>query len=66
MVWIRSYIIMKTYGDIGKIRLLHIKVIVNDNEVIYEGMAESAPEEIKQMEYSKIELGATTTLFVYN
>jgi len=57
---------MKTYGNIEKMRLLRIKVILNDNETIYEGMVEDAPKEIKQLEYSKIELGSTTTLFVYN
>jgi len=57
---------MKTYGNIGKMRLLRIKVILNDDETVYEGMVEDASEEIKQLEYSKIELGSTTTLFIYN
>ena len=46
--------------------LLRIKVILNDDETVYEGMVEDTLEEIKQLEYSKIELGSTTTLFIYN
>ncbi len=43
----------KTYSSIGSTRLLDIKVIRND-EVLYEGMVEDAPEEIKKMKYTEI------------
>ncbi len=58
---------MKVYDNIGSLRLLSIKVILNDNNIIYEGMVEDAPEEIKKMKYSKIEIDSGTTfLYVYN
>ena len=43
----------KTYGIIGDVRILDIKVI-KDKELIYEGMVEDAPEEIKKMKYTEI------------
>ena len=58
---------MKVYDNIGSLRLLSIKVILNDNNIIYQGMVEDAPEEIKKMKYSKIEIDSGTTfLYVYN
>ena len=58
---------MNVYDNIGSLRLLSIKVILNDNNIIYEGMVEDAPEEIKKMKYSKIEIDSGTTfLYVYN
>ena len=42
------------YLNIGGLRLLDIKV-VKDNEVLYEGMVENAPDEIKAMKYKAIE-----------
>ena len=50
------------YLNIGGLRLLDIKV-VKDNEVLYEGMVEDAPEEIKNMSYKTIN-GGTTVLKV--
>lgn len=59
---------MKIYDNIGSIRLLNIKVIRNDDKIIYEGMVEDAPEEIKKMCYSKILIDdeGFTNLYVYD
>lgn len=38
------------YIKIGDLKLLKIKVMQNDN-VIYDGMVEDAPEEIKEINY---------------
>ena len=57
---------MKVYDNIGTIRLLNIKVIIDDKETIYEGMVEDAPEDVKKLKYSKIEIDSgTTILYVY-
>lgn len=57
---------MKVYDNIGSLRLLNIKVIMNDNQNIYEGMVEDAPEDIRNLKYSKIEIdNGTTILYVY-
>ena len=56
---------MRKYGKIGGFRLLNIEVYFNDN-LEYTGAVEEAPEEIKQMEYSKVQLGNPTKLFVYS
>jgi hypothetical protein len=45
----------KTYMQIGLGRLLDIRVLL-DNEIIYEGMVEDAPQEIKDLKYSEIEI----------
>ena len=42
------------YLNIGGLRLLDIKV-VKDNEVLYEGMVENAPDDIKAMKYKSID-----------
>ena len=58
---------MKVYDNIGSLRLLNIKVIMNDKDTIYEGMVEDAPEDIKKLKYSKIDIDSGTTfLYVYN
>ncbi len=57
---------MRTYGKIGSLRLLDIKVILNDNEIIYEGMVDDAPEEIKEMSYNEIRMESKITLCVNN
>lgn len=57
---------MKVYDNIGSLRLLNIKVIMNDKDTIYEGMVEDAPEDVKKLKYSKIEIDSGTTfLYVY-
>lgn len=45
-------------------RLLNIKVINENNEEIYTGMIEDAPEEIKNMEYKTIEGGNPMIFYV--
>jgi len=42
----------KVYLQIGSIRLLDIRVFLDDIE-IYSGMAENAPEKVKNLYYSK-------------
>ncbi len=58
---------MKYYDNIGSLRLLNVRVYLNDNEVIYEGMIEDAPDEIKKYVYSKIMIDdeGITNLYVY-
>jgi len=45
--------------------LLDIRVIWEDTEVLYEGMVENAPEEIKNLRYSKIENADKMIFYVY-
>ena len=57
---------MKTYGSISSMRLLDIRVIINDTETIYDGMTEDLPSHIKEMKYSKIEMTDKMELYVYD
>jgi len=57
---------MKTFISIGEIRKLNIKVIFDDDEIIFEGKSEDAPAEIKNLKYSKIEQKDVLTLYVYS
>ena len=43
--------IMKLYDNIGSLRLMNIKVIKDNKDVIYEGMIEDAPDDIKKLRY---------------
>ncbi len=52
--------------DIGSLRLLDIKVILDDKETIFEGSAESAPEEIRKLQYSKVKMAGKVELYVYS
>lgn len=64
------------YLQIGSVRLLDIKVVREDKSalikengeknyiILYDGMVEGAPEEIKQMSYIKILVGTKTTFEV--
>ena len=45
----------RVYGQIGLGRLLDISVYL-DNELVYNGMSEDAPEDIKKLKYSEIEV----------
>ena len=45
---------LRNYGTIGLARLLNIRVVLDDTQIIYEGMVDDAPSEIKQLNYSKI------------
>ena len=55
----------KVYQSIGLGRLLDIRVIL-DNELIYEGKVEDAPDNIKSLRYSKVEMGKPLTYYVYS
>jgi len=57
---------VKTYGSISSMRLLDIRVILNDTETIYNGMTEDLPSHIKEMKYSKIEMTDKMELYVYD
>ena len=57
---------LRNYGKIGMGRLLDIKVIVEDETVVYEGMIEHAPQSVKDLNYSKIEGNNPMVYYVYN
>ena len=57
---------LRNYGKIGMGRLLDIKVIVEDETVVYEGMIEDAPQSVKDLNYSKIEGNNPMVYYVYN
>lgn len=50
---------------IGDGRCFEIKVILDD-EMVYEGSIENAPEEIKKLKYSKVNAGNVNTYWVYS
>ena len=56
---------MKVYGKIDEFKKMDIKVILNDNEVLYEGKIEDAPDNIKELHYNKALLGKVTEIYVY-
>lgn len=53
----------KVYNEIGLSRLLDIRVIKDDSEILYEGMVENATDEIK---YSKIRNTDKVNFYVYS
>ncbi len=55
----------RVYLQIGAGRLLDIKVILDGQEV-YNGMVDDAPNEIKQLKYSKVNIGSKITYYVYS
>lgn len=55
----------KAYLTIWCGRLLDIKVIWEDTDVLYEGMVEDAPLEIKRLRYSKMENRDKLIFYVY-
>lgn len=57
---------MKTYGTVDSFRLLNIQVILDDNQVLYEGMVENVPSEVGQLKYSKVEMSSPIKLYVYS
>lgn len=57
---------MRTYLKIGSARLLNIKVILDDTNLIYSGMVEDAPEQIKELKYSKVDVGTNMVYYVYS
>jgi len=54
----------RTYLAIGDGRLLNIRVIL-DEKCVYEGMVEDAPETIKRLKYSEIQMGNPVTYIAY-
>ena len=55
----------RIYSKIGDSRLLDIRVLF-DNELIYEGMVEDAPPEIKSLRYSQIDIKDKITFHTYS
>ena len=56
----------KAYLTIGSVRVLDIRVIFENTEILYEGAVEEAPEEIKKLRYSKVENSDKMNFYVYN
>lgn len=57
---------LKNYGAIGSARLLDVQVIYDDNEEIYRGMIDNAPDYIKQLNYSKVDVGTPMVYYAYS
>lgn len=55
----------RVYMQIGSARLLDIIVYLDGNK-IYEGMIEEAPDEIKQLKYSEVEINNKFIYKVYS
>lgn len=53
----------RLYFPIESLRLLDIKVIL-DGEEVYSGMVENAPDEIKKLKYSNVEMGNKIIYYV--
>ena len=49
---------------INACRTLNIKVVNENGEELYSGMVEDAPEEIKNMEYTKVDAGNQVVFYV--
>ncbi len=45
----------RTYVEIGSGRLLDITVYL-DNNLVYDGMVEDAPDNVKKLRYSEVEV----------
>ena len=56
----------KSIFEIGSVRALDIRVIFEDTEILYEGVVEDAPEEIKRLRYSKVKNSDKMNFYVYN
>jgi len=57
---------MKAFAKIQELKNLDIKVIFDDNEIVYKGKSDEAPAEIKELKYSKIEQKDVLILYVYS
>ncbi|MBR0490751.1 MAG: hypothetical protein IJJ82_01735 [Clostridia bacterium] len=55
----------KAYLQVGSIRLYNIVVNYDGNE-IYRGKVEDAPEEIRQLKYSKVNISNEIVCEVYS
>jgi hypothetical protein len=56
---------MRTYGKIENFRLLDVKVFVDD-VLKYEGRVEDAPDDIKELYYSKVITSHPIQIYVYS
>ena len=56
----------KAYLTIGCGRLMDIRVIQDDTEMLYEGKVEDAPQEIKNLRYTKMENKDKMIFYVYS
>ena len=56
----------RAYLTIGSGRLIDIRVILDDNEILYEGIVENAPIEIRNLKYSKVENADKMVFYVYS
>ena len=56
----------KVYNQIGLGRRFNIRVIKDDTETLYEGMVEEAPDDIKQLKYSRIQTTDRVNFYVYS
>lgn len=56
---------MRVYGKIENFRLLNVKVFVDD-VLKYEGRVDDAPNEIKQLYYSKVVTAHPIQIYVYS
>lgn len=56
----------RAYLNIGSGRLIDIRVILDDNEILYEGMVENAPTEIRNLKYYKVENADKMVFYVYS
>lgn len=55
----------RTYVEIGSGRLLDITVYL-DNNLVYDGMVENAPDNIKKLKYSEVEIQDKITYRAYS
>lgn len=58
--------IRKVFLPIGTGRFSNPIQVFLDNEKVYEGKLDTAPEEIKKLKYSKIILGNTITYYTFS
>ena len=56
----------KIYGPIALARHLDIIVILDENKTIYEGNVDEAPEEVRKLKYSKVEMEKPIKYYVYS
>ena len=54
----------KVYQKIGSTKLLDIRVIL-DGETVYEGQVDNAPQEIRELKYSEVEMGTPLIYIAY-
>ena len=57
---------LRNYGRIDGFRLLNMEVILDETQLIYQGTTENAPENIKMLNYSKVDMGNPMKVYVYS